>query len=201
MYKIFINDKPFILANSGYRHVSLKAIPFSKEVLLENLANAEFPNFEGVVLLCNDLENAFAFFCNQFKVMEASGGLVFNELNELLLIERLGVWDLPKGKIEKNEIPENAAIREVEEECGINNLTLGDLVCESYHTYTLKNNKILKRTFWYKMKTTFRGSLIPQTEENITKAEWKNFDKTMIDKLNTYESIKEVLRIYFQTSH
>ncbi len=141
--------------------------------------------------------SAFAFFCEQFYLTEAAGGLVFNELNELLLIERLGVWDLPKGKLEKNETPENAAVREVEEECGINNLILKNLVCKSYHTYILKNNKILKRTYWYEMKTNYSGQLTPQTEESITKVEWKNFDKTMIDTLNTYESIKEVLRCVY----
>ncbi len=37
------------------------------------------------------------------ETLIAAGGWVMNEFNEVLWIFRLGVWDLPKGKVEKNE--------------------------------------------------------------------------------------------------
>ena len=53
--------------------------------------------------------------------IEAAGGLVVNAAGKLLVIERLGVWDLPKGKLESGETAQVAALREIEEECGISN--------------------------------------------------------------------------------
>ena len=44
---------------------------------------------------------------------------LYNESGEFLIIKRNGVWDLPKGKLEKGEDFETAALREVEEETGL----------------------------------------------------------------------------------
>ena len=52
-------------------------------------------------------------------LIEAAGGLVKNENGDYLFIYRNDKWDLPKGKIEKDEKTKVAAVREVEEECGI----------------------------------------------------------------------------------
>ena len=154
-------------------------------------------DFKGIILICEDVEMVFQLFASNYKLIEAAGGLVFNSNNELLLIERLGVWDLPKGKIDSGETPEIAALREVEEECAVNGLSIEYLAYKSYHTYFFKDKYILKRTFWYKMNTTFNGLLVPQEEENITKVEWQHFTKKNITNLNTYESIKDVLNNYF----
>lgn len=194
MYKIFIDDKPFILANSDFRDISLPTFDFDRQMLEEKINEVFSQKFEGVVFKCNDIDSAFELFSAYFQVIEAAGGLVFNTRNELLLIERLGVWDLPKGKIDKGETPEIAAIREVEEECGINGLTIEKSLASSYHVYYFKNKYVLKRTYWYKMNSTFKGQLVPQMEENITKVEWRDFKETDIDTLNTYQSIKEILK-------
>jgi len=193
MYKIFINDKPFIIANSAFTDNSFLSIDFDEKLFETKIAEVFANQFNGVVFNCNDEELVFNKFAKHFKIIEAAGGLVFNSKNQLLLIERLGVWDLPKGKIEAGEIPEIAAVREVEEECAVTRLTIENLVCKSYHTYFFKEKHILKRTYWYKMSTNFSQTLIPQTEEDITKVEWQNFTKNDIETLNTYESIKDVL--------
>ena len=57
-------------------------------------------------------------FFSFFKVIEAAGGVVMNEKNDILVIFRSGKWDLPKGKIDKNESIRSAALREVMEETG-----------------------------------------------------------------------------------
>jgi hypothetical protein len=46
------------------------------------------------------------------------------------------------------------------------------------------------------MNSTFNGLLVPQIEENITKVEWQHFTKKNINNLNTYESIRDVLKNY-----
>lgn len=197
MYKIFINDKPFIIANSAFTDNSFPSFDFDEKLFETKIAEVFANQFTGVIFKCKDEELVFDKFAKHFKIIEAAGGLVFNSKNQLLLIERLGVWDLPKGKIEAGEIPEIAAVREVEEECAVNGLTIENLVCKSYHTYFFKEKHILKRTYWYKMNTNFNKNLVPQTEEDITKVEWQNFTKNDIETLNTYESIKDVLRNSF----
>jgi 8-oxo-dGTP pyrophosphatase MutT (NUDIX family) len=198
MYKIFINDKPFFITNSKLKiEDNLESILFEQTKFESILQSTKSKDFNGIILICEDVENVFQLFTNNYKLIDAAGGLVFNSNNELLLIERLGVWDLPKGKIDAGETPEIAALREVEEECAVNGLYIDNFICKSYHTYFFKEKYILKRTFWYKMNTNFNGLLVPQKEENITKVEWKHFTKNNIDNLNTYESIREVLKNYF----
>jgi len=141
-------------------------------------------------------ENALADFTRFFKVIEAAGGLVKNERGEVLMIYRLGKWDLPKGKMETGESPPNTAMREVEEECGVDQLTLKDMrAFITYHTYEMNDERILKRTYWYRMQSNFAKQLVPQTEEGITKVEWVPQNQTMNNKLKkTYQNIIEVIR-------
>ena len=129
-----------------------------------------------------------------YSLIEASGGVVRNEENKMLWIYRLGKWDLPKGKLEKNESFKVAAIREVEEECNVQ-AKLEFKLCTTYHTYTHKNQRVLKRTKWYMMHTNQRHKLIPQKEENIEKVEWFNpseMNKTALS--STYSSIRYVIQ-------
>lgn len=136
------------------------------------------------------LENISMF----FKYIEAAGGLVFNDKNELLVIKRLGYYDLPKGKTEIGETHESAALREVEEECGISNLILLEQIEPSFHIYDLNDKIVLKKTFWYKMKYSGNEILVPQESEDITNVFWaKSSDKSNILS-NTYSN----LEFYFE---
>ena len=58
-------------------------------------------------------------FKKKLSTIVAAGGIVINKENQILFIFRKGKWDLPKGKIEKNEKIDEGAIREVTEETGI----------------------------------------------------------------------------------
>jgi len=139
------------------------------------------------------IEENWKDFCSKFIMIEAAGGLVFNKDGDILMIFRNGKWDLPKGKLEIGESVEECAIREVEEECGIYGLDITEKIIETYHTYSLKGEEILKRTYWYKMNSNFDGELIPQTREGITKVCWvKKYDISEKIK-NSYGNIKYVL--------
>jgi len=127
-----------------------------------------------------------------FRVIEASGGVVQNSQGEFLFISRFGKWDLPKGKLEKNEGIEVAAIREVSEETGITNIQLMDYISDTYHTYRLGNSTILKKTHWFKMQYNGNEPLIPQQSEDILLARWVSRNQLSEVLENTYDTIREV---------
>lgn len=133
-------------------------------------------------------------FCSLFQLIEAAGGVVLNSAQEWLFIHRLGRWDLPKGKLEKGEQPEQAAVREVSEECGIPEPELLSPIVETYHTYRLNGELILKRTYWYLMRSTEQAKLVPQTEEGITDVRWVNHYQVALLAEDSYGSIRDVLQ-------
>ena len=88
------------------------------------------------------------------KKIIAAGGLVQNEQGELLMIYRRGKWDLPKGKLDKNETIEACAVREVMEETGLTNIELGKWIDTGYHLYfdPYLNEDVIKETHWFAMR-------------------------------------------------
>jgi 8-oxo-dGTP pyrophosphatase MutT (NUDIX family) len=198
MYKVFVNEKVICFTNNEencnqlehklvLHFFSIAQIPFLLEML-------EGEGKTNVVIEVKEFDLAFKEFQNYFKIIKAAGGLVKNENNEMLFIYRLDKWDLPKGKVEKGEEIEVAAIREIEEECGITDLTILKQLQDTYHIYRFKDKLILKQTYWFELTSNFKGALVPQLEEDITKVEWLT-DTEIETKvlMNTYASIKELL--------
>ena len=132
-------------------------------------------------------------FCAQYIFIKAAGGLVYNLDNQLLMIFRNGKWDLPKGKLELGENLRQCAIREVKEECGVNNLTITRKITDTYHTYEVKGKSILKCTSWYMMNSDFNGNLVAQIKEGIKKVEWVNQEDIAVKLEDSYGNIKELL--------
>ena len=134
-------------------------------------------------------------FRKAFKYIHAAGGLIRRD-DRYLFIYRMGTWDLPKGKLEKNEDPRDAAIRECEEECGISELSISRELNPTYHMYEhKKHGYALKKTFWYLMTSSYTGELVPQTEELIEKAEWLTTEQIKATVFeNTYFAILDVIR-------
>ncbi len=191
MYKVFYNEKALTLSEKPV--VNSKILSFNNEGQFEEaLALLRNSSVSQVNIYHHNLERLWEKFKNYFAYLEAAGGLVQNPNHEILFIHRLDKWDLPKGKVEKGETTEIAAIREVEEECGINNLTLNNLITVTYHIYFQENLK-LKATYWYEMFYDGNQELIPQTEEGIGIAEWKSPEELPEILNNTYENIKIVL--------
>src|SRR5690606_40903800 len=114
----------------------------------------------------------------KLPVVTAAGGMVFNDKKEILFIYRNNRWDLPKGKIEKGETLEESAIREVEEETGIQDLKITRYLQETYHVFKRKDKYKLKVTHWYEMHSNYDGELVPEITEGIKKVKWKNFAKS-----------------------
>ena len=148
---------------------------------------------ENVFVSGSNLQSMLDEFSCMYRLIEASGGLVENSKGELLFIFRYGKWDLPKGKLEKNEKIKDAALREVSEETGITNIKLSNHIVDTYHTYKIGNELVLKKAHWFKMIYSGDQPLIPQQSEDITMAKW--FPKNHLDEImsNTYDTIREVL--------
>jgi mutator protein MutT len=136
------------------------------------------------------------------KKIQAGGGLVINEKNEILFIYRRQKWDLPKGKLDIGEKIEECAIREVMEETGIKNLTIGNLLVITTHTYEEKGVSVQKETHWFLMNATTLENPIftPQLEEDIEKIEWVPFDKIEEYLANSYNTIRLVLSAWDRPS-
>ena len=135
----------------------------------------------------------FAAIKEKFRVIKAAGGLVKNGEGDYLFIFRLGKWDLPKGKVDPGESMKKAAVREVEEECGIKVDYLGQKIITSYHIYQMKGEVVLKKTNWYEMGVNKVPKLKPQHEEDITEAVWLPKNRFGKIRKNTYPLIAEVL--------
>ena len=205
MYKIYINSTPLILINDELvetyatkkgEHLIARYAGQAK-MLLNYVDMLEKTNrYDSIVIYDSNLEQLYADFVKHYLVLEAGGGLVFNPEQKLLMIYKRGHWDLPKGKIDPGETPEEAAVREVEEETGISGIQLGAFLTKTYHTFRdRKNKRALKLTHWYIMNAP-NQELIPQAEEDIEKAEWIDLNVFKQSSFPTYGNIIELIEHY-----
>lgn len=128
----------------------------------------------------------------------AAGGIVTNEENEILFQLRRGKWDLPKGKLEEGERIEDCAVREVEEETGLQNIQLGKLIGVTNHFYKENGKDLEKETYWYAMKVTGAQELVPQLEEDITDLKWVHKDELATYLENSFKNIEDIIDQFYQ---
>ena len=147
-----------------------------------------------VYIPSEDTERTYRLICDEFKEVNAGGGLVRNRRGDYLLIKRNGLWDLPKGHQEDGEDIQVTALREVEEETGIPQLELGQLICVTDHCYRRNDIWHLKHTWWYEMLYCEPTDLTPQKEEDISKAAWVAKSSLPAFLTNTFPSIQEVFK-------
>ncbi len=134
---------------------------------------------------------------DQFKIVKAAGGLVLKD-GKILMMYRLGVWDLPKGKLNKKENVKDGALREVEEECNIQ-VEVIDKLPKTWHSYAFKGKKILKKTSWYLMNCTDDSLMKPQAEEFIEEVRWMTPEEVLQVLPNAYTSIAFIVKHYLQS--
>ncbi|MBB6003056.1 NUDIX hydrolase [Arcicella rosea] len=220
---IFINERPIkvvgkkkaqALTSTEFDHLidaqleAIKANSLQGHVLIINvlsptisrlfslLKNEELPNLQSITLVSENKDATETQIKSQYKLVRAAGGVVRNEEGKVLMMYRLKKWDLPKGKLDKGESFKVAAVREVEEECNVK-ARLDEKICTTYHTYTYKNEAILKQTKWYSMELVDDTKMKPQFEEDIEKLEWMDRKQIHTAMINSYYSIRYVLKKYF----
>jgi len=205
--QIYFNNKFIELSSNDIQNSQNQAIKKSY-LLNDNKLNInkiidEFlfdPSNDNIKIVSSDLNSLLELFKSKFYYIEAAGGFIEKD-NEFLFIHRQGIWDLPKGKLEKGETIKNAAIRECEEECGIKQLTITKQLSSSFHLYKYKKGFALKQSYWFYMKSDYSKKLTPQLEEDIYEVKWfsKHEIETIIIK-HTYYTIRDVINEALQIS-
>jgi 8-oxo-dGTP pyrophosphatase MutT (NUDIX family) len=190
MYKVFVNDKPLFLTNEIAKETDFQLF-LLESIDIEQLIIKMFQNkIHKASLYYPDEKAILKKLKEKISVCKAGGGLVFNKNGDVLFIFRNGKWDLPKGGIEKGEEINDTAMREVEEETGVNNLVITRKLQKTYHVFKRNGKYKLKVTHWFEMVTTFEGTPIPQANEGIEKAVWLNPEQIKEALKNSYENIK-----------
>jgi 8-oxo-dGTP pyrophosphatase MutT (NUDIX family) len=205
--KVHFGNKPLFLCNdvdaSLQPYIHHDDAIFIDELNLHTVKSMihemEDPSVHAGVFFHKDLEELKKAFFKKFTLVNAAGGFVINEKNEVLMMFRKGKWDLPKGKTDKNETLEKCAIRETEEETGLKNITLKTPLITTYHTYHEGSRHILKETKWFIMTVSGPQQLQPQASENITELVWVKEKDLKKYLANSYPSVEDVLVAGYQS--
>lgn len=196
-----MNESVLLITDFGYTchktHEPIETKDFDLNKLFQQSREANAcPRY---LLQVEDPKSSFKTLTAPLKRIDAAGGLVQNSEGHFLFIFRLGKWDLPKGKVDEGEKKEKAAVREVEEECGIRVAYRGALLEKTYHLYKMNGDLVLKRTYWYAMGVNKTPKLVPQTSEDISKAKWVGARDLKKIKRNTYRLVKGLIKKHIKT--
>lgn len=200
--KVYINNKPLVLTTDAEAYIEknpiaggyirfVGAFPRNYRLAIQHINKA---GTLGAIIEDFSEKSLFEELHEFYTPIDAGGGVVLNEDNDVLMIYRRGKWDLPKGKLDDGESIDECALREVSEETGLKKLKLGEKICDTYHVYTQKNQNLLKRTAWYKMKGTAKETPVPQAEENIQEVRWVSEDDLAPLVYKSYDAIREVMK-------
>lgn len=200
--KIYYNNKPLILTNDRKSYIKehpiaegylafTGAFPRNYRLAFEHLAKI---TSLGAIIEDISEQSLQDELYALYEPIDAGGGVVLNEDGKVLMIYRRGKWDLPKGKRDDGEEIAYCALREVSEETGLQQLTLGDKICDTYHVYSQNKQSLIKHTAWYRMHGSQKEKLVPQKEENIVEAKWISEKDLAPIVFKSYEAIREVLK-------
>ena len=194
MITIYFTDNSLTFAPEDYTPKAGETLLTESEVTSANLDNL-FDFCNSIVVLSADWNAAFRRFASRFVAVEAAGGIVENELGEMLLIYRRERWDLPKGHIDAGEDALSAAIREIAEETGVVGLNFVAQIGNTLHAYNVYGKWELKLTHWFAF-SCHNSSTTPQTDEDIVLAVWADREKTVECMTNSYPTIREIVYEY-----
>jgi 8-oxo-dGTP pyrophosphatase MutT (NUDIX family) len=201
MQKVYYNDKPLVLCTDkdSYLQHHPEAAAYdtcsgaTHEIFLAAMDKLEKTETSGVIIDSSSGAELLTQLHGLYRIIDAGGGVTYNEEGAILMIFRRGKWDLPKGKLDEGETIEACAVREVSEETGLENIILNEKIGNTYHVYSQGNEQLLKRTAWYKMKGSSAQKLTPQKAENILEVRWVKENELAPLAAKSYEAIREIL--------
>jgi 8-oxo-dGTP pyrophosphatase MutT (NUDIX family) len=193
MYKVFIEEKAFYLVFNVKKNIINNNVKIITKQKINRVLELVKSTDDSIVVNFKSNEDLKRWIQKEFHFISAAGGLVLNDKKETLFIFRNGKWDFPKGKIEKGENKKNAAVREVEEECGIISPVISKYITTTYHIYYYKDKIALKESIWYLMNYKGNDELKPQEEEGITDVKWLTKPEITKALKNSFCSIQDVI--------
>lgn len=122
--------------------------------------------------------------------ISAGGVVIFS--NTILLLKKFnGDWVLPKGRVEKDEKIEEAALREVFEESGVKAEIVDYIGTVQYKYKNMKENKVVRKTVhWFLMKAN-NMECFPQKKEGFADALFVHIDK--VESLVKYDDERKII--------
>jgi 8-oxo-dGTP pyrophosphatase MutT (NUDIX family) len=219
---IFVNNRPFCISENpriaetytqihDAKKIKSEILDFDGNILIKNATAGfileviskaqvikELGKLVKVTFWVENKEKIKKSVKTKIPVIKAAGGVVENHKNEILMMKRLGHWDLPKGKADPGENSATTAQREVEEECNVQ-VIVKEKVCTTWHTYFLKEKLVLKRTKWYRMILITDKKMKPQKEEGIEELKWMNRNAVEQSMSESYKTIEFVISKYYDS--
>jgi ADP-ribose pyrophosphatase YjhB (NUDIX family) len=193
MFKVFVNDKPIVLTTVVSKETDFKNYLLKTAKIGKVIKELNKTSIKEIRLIGKNENKLLKKFLKKLPKVIAGGGKVYNDNGDILFIYRNNKWDLPKGKIDGKESIEAAALREVEEETGVNDLEIVKPLETTYHIFKRNGRHRIKITYWFEMKSSYAGDLVPEEIEGITHVEWLNAEQTQKALENSYANIKELM--------
>lgn len=113
----------------------------------------------------------------------------------LLIRDSYRNWGFPKGHLESGETPHDAALREVAEETGLEDLRLRGEI-ETIDWYFRFRGRLVHKVCHFYLMQTDSAATCPQRDEGITACRWESFERAF--SLVSYENARDVLRRAFE---
>jgi 8-oxo-dGTP pyrophosphatase MutT (NUDIX family) len=126
----------------------------------------------------------------------SAGGIVFRRVpgegaKYLLIRDSYNNWGFPKGHLEGNESPAEAAMRETAEETGLGNLVLqGPIRVIDWH-FRFRGRHIHKYCHFFLFESP-DGEACPQADEGITACQWRPLGEAL--EILSYDNARGVLK-------
>ena len=129
------------------------------------------------------------------RLETSAGGVVMHAGEDgpryLLIRDSYGNWGFPKGHLENGERPEDAALREVREETGLDHVRLRAPIHTIDWYFRFRGRLIHKVCHFYLMVTELADTS-PQRSEGITACRWEAYEEAA--QLVSYANARDVLR-------
>ncbi len=125
----------------------------------------------------------------------SAGGVVFRLTPEgpkfLLIKDAYHKWGLPKGHLDRGEVPEAAARREVGEETGLQDLVMHRPLGMIDWYFRFRGRLIHKFCHFFLCEAA-TGTPVPQMEEGISQCCWYSYSDAV--QTISYENARQILR-------